>query len=69
MFYQSDVIITAYIDDLLIFGPNIKLINSTENKSDKKFDMKDIGAAAYFLGMQITRKKKFQNPQIFQIIS
>ena len=48
MFYQENVIITAYVDDLLIFGPDLKLINSIKEKLNKRFEMKDMGAAAYF---------------------
>ena len=66
MFYQENVIITAYVDDLLIFGLDLKLINSITEKLNKRFEMKDMGAAAYFLGIQISRDRKARKLKLSQ---
>ena len=39
------VIICLYVDDMLIFGPNVNVINETKNFLSSKFEMKDLGEA------------------------
>ena len=52
------VIISLYVDDMLIFGSNMHVINETKNMLKSHFDMKDLGEANFILGMKITTKKK-----------
>jgi hypothetical protein len=54
-FYDVHVIICLYVDDLLIFGSNIDVINTTKTLLKNNFDMKDLGEANVILGMKITR--------------
>ena len=50
------VIISLYVDDMLIFGSNIHVINETKKKKFKShFDIKDLGEANFILGMKITK--------------
>ena len=49
------VIISLYVDDMLIFGSNIYVINETKNMLKSHFDMKDLGEAIFILGMKITK--------------
>ena len=44
------VIVCLYIDDMLIAGSDDKMITSTKNMLNSKFDMKDLG-----LGIKIKR--------------
>ena len=37
------VIISLYVDDMLIFGSNIHVINETKNMLKSHFDVKDLG--------------------------
>ena len=50
---QSGVIIITYVDDMLITGPDTQGIKDIKKALQDKFEMDDLGAAAYFLGVQI----------------
>ena len=39
------VIICLYVDDMLIFGPNVNVINETKNFLSSKLERKDLGEA------------------------
>jgi hypothetical protein len=47
------LIVSLYIDDLLITGGNAKLIEEFKREMMKFFEMTDLGLMAYFLGMEI----------------
>ena len=49
------VIINLYVDDMLILGSNMHVINETKNMLKSHFDMKDLGKANFILGMKITK--------------
>jgi hypothetical protein len=51
-FDDAHVIICLYVDDLLIFGSNIDVINTTKTRLKNNFDMKDLGEANVILGMR-----------------
>ena len=44
------VIVCLYVDDILIVGNNDKMITSTKNMLNSRFDMKDLGLANVILG-------------------
>ena len=50
-----NVIISFYLDDMLIFGPNLHVINETKNMLKSHFDMKDLGEVSFILGMKIIK--------------
>ena len=50
------VIISLYVDDMLIFGSNVHVINEMKNMLKSHFDMKDLGEANFILCMKITKK-------------
>ena len=53
---QNEIILVAvYVDDLLIAGPNIGLINDLKSDLKGAFHMSDLGELNYFLGLQISR--------------
>ena len=54
-FNNAHVIICLYVDDLLIFGTNIDVINTTKIFLKNNFDIKNLGEANVILGMKITR--------------
>ena len=54
-FDGAHVIICLYVDDLLIFGPNMDIINVTKMPLKNNFDMKDLGEANVILGMKNSR--------------
>ena len=50
-------IVYLYVDDFLIFGSNIHVVNSVKQLLNAEFDMKDLGEANVILGIKITRTK------------
>ena len=48
-------IICLYVDDLLIFGSHIDVVNKVKNLLRQNFEMKDLGEADLILGTKITR--------------
>ena len=43
------VIITLYVDDMLIFGTSLDVVHSTKRFLTSQFDMKDMGEAKVIL--------------------
>lgn len=50
------LVVAIYVDDLLIFSNNTKLMTKLKTFLTSTFKMKDIGKSRYVLGIQITRK-------------
>lgn len=50
-------VILAYVDDLLIIGNQLSIINSVKTDLAKYFNIKDLGTLKYFLGLEFTRTK------------
>ena len=46
------VILCLYVDDILIVGSNNKVVKSTKNMLNLKFDMKEMGLAHVILGLK-----------------
>ena len=51
------VILCLYVDDMLIAGSDDKIIKSTKNMLQARFDMKDMGLADVILGVKIIRTR------------
>ena len=49
------VIISLYVDDMLIFGTSLDMVHSTKRFLASRFDMKDIGEDKVILGVKIIR--------------
>ena len=41
-----------YLDDILLIGNNIEFLDSIKGYLNKSFSMKDLGEAAYILGLR-----------------
>ena len=56
----SFIILSLYVDDMLLFGNDIEIIIATKGWLYSKFKMKDMGEANYILGVKIPmdRSKK-----------
>ena len=50
---QGSIIVTVYIDELLLFGPEIALIEALKCELSKAFNIKDLSPCTYYLGMHI----------------
>ncbi|XP_016567420.1 uncharacterized mitochondrial protein AtMg00810-like [Capsicum annuum] len=51
------VIVLIYVDDILITGDSINVIEETKADLKKVFKMKDLGELKYFLGIEFARSK------------
>ncbi len=51
------VIISLYVDDMLIFGTTLEIVEHTKSFLSSQFDMKDLGEASVILGVKIIRKE------------
>jgi hypothetical protein len=51
------VILCLYVDDILIFGTNMKLIHEVKSFLLKSFDMKDLGQADVILNIKLIKNK------------
>ena len=58
---KSFVILSLYVNDVLIAGNDMSLINAARDWLSSNFDMKDMGEVNYILGVRIVhnRSKRF----------
>jgi hypothetical protein len=49
------IYLVLYVDDILLIGNNKEIIHDVKTQLSSKFDMKDLGAANFILGMEIKR--------------
>ena len=59
------IIITLYVDDLLVAGSSTQVIETVKKKLDK-FKMSDIGDVSLVLGMEGTRDRENGTLSIFR---
>jgi hypothetical protein len=52
------VIVCLYVDEMIILGTNIDVVNETKQFLSSKLDMKDLGEADLILGIKLTKLKK-----------
>ncbi|GJZ09463.1 retrovirus-related pol polyprotein from transposon TNT 1-94 [Tanacetum coccineum] len=52
---QERLIISLYVDDLLVIGSNDHLVKEFKKQMEFEFDMSDMGLVSYFLGVEIKR--------------
>ncbi|KAG8479817.1 hypothetical protein CXB51_029556 [Gossypium anomalum] len=52
---ETLLIVLIYVDDLLVTGSKTDLINDFKIQMQEVFDMTDLGAMTYFLGMEVNR--------------
>lgn len=49
------IIISSYVDDMLVFSTNLEVINTTKNFFSSKFDMKDMSKINEIVGVKMTK--------------
>ena len=54
---SSIVFLILYVDDILLIGNDISMLNSAKESLNGKFSMKDLGEAMYILGIKIYRDR------------
>ena len=52
------VLILVYIDDLLVIGGNVDLVEEFKAEMMKQFKMTHLGLMSFFLGMEITQLRE-----------
>ena len=52
------IILLLYVDDILIVGQDVDMIQKLKRELSNTFDMKDLGSAKRILGMEILRDRK-----------
>ena len=52
---EERVILSVYVDDLLIVSKNLESVEAVKNQLNREFEMVDFGEASSILGIQITR--------------
>jgi hypothetical protein len=55
---SSVTFLVLYVDDILIIGNGIGMLNDVKSYLNKCFSMKDLGEAAYILGIKIYRDRQ-----------
>ena len=54
---SSIAFLILYVDDILLIGNDIEFVDSIKGYLNKSFSMKDLGEAAYILGIKIYRDR------------
>ena len=54
---SSVAFLIVYVDDILLIGNDIEFLDSIKGYLNKSFSMKDLGEAAYILGIKIYRDR------------
>ncbi|OWZ10531.1 polyprotein [Phytophthora megakarya] len=52
------VFISIYVDDLILFAPNLDMIQMLKDMLSSRFKMKDLGELHYILGWEISRNRR-----------
>jgi hypothetical protein len=52
------IYLVLYVDDMLLIGNNKDIIQDVKTQLSSKFDMKDLSASSFILGMEIKRDRK-----------
>ncbi|GKD84395.1 retrovirus-related pol polyprotein from transposon TNT 1-94 [Tanacetum coccineum] len=52
---KERLIISLYVDDLLVIGSNDHLVKEFKKQIESEFDMSDLGLVSYFLGIEIKK--------------
>ena len=55
---SSFAILSLYVDDILLAGNDIEMLNKIKLELGSEFEMKDMGEASYVLGIEIIRDRK-----------
>jgi hypothetical protein len=55
--HDKVVILTLYVDDILLAGNDVDMLDEVKQWLFKTFEMKDLGEASYILGIKIERDR------------
>ncbi|GJU49502.1 retrovirus-related pol polyprotein from transposon TNT 1-94 [Tanacetum coccineum] len=63
---KERMIISLYVDDLLVIGSNNHLVKEFKKQMESEFDMSDMGLVSYFLGMEIKQLPNVTSPLVYK---
>lgn len=55
--YTKQVIVIAYVDDMLVMGPRLKEVQKFKKDLSESYEITDLGELKYFLGIRILRNR------------
>ena len=55
--WELDSALILYVDDILLIGNDVLMLNLVKESLNGKFSMKDLGEAVYILGIKIYRDR------------
>jgi hypothetical protein len=55
------IYVALYVDDMLLIGNNMDAIKEAKKQLSSRFDMKDLGASKFIMGMEIKRDRATRN--------
>jgi hypothetical protein len=61
------IYVALYVDDMLVIGNNMDAIKEVKKKLSSKFDMKDLVATNFIMGMEIKRDRADRKIWLTQI--
>lgn len=53
------LVIGVYVDDLLITGTHVSVINKFKREMSTEFEMSDLGKLSYYLGIEVNQEKDY----------
>ena len=56
---DESLVIGVYVDDLLITGTNVAVINKFKEEMSAEFEMSDLGKLVYYLGIEVEQEKEY----------
>jgi len=62
----SVLIVILWVDDLIIAGSDTQCVSDFKQAISKRFQMKDLGALKWILGMEVTRDRSKRTLEITQ---
>lgn len=66
IYSKGDVYLLVYVDDILIASKGIEAVNKVKELLMSVFDVRDLGEAKYFLGMELLRDREAKTLKITQ---
>lgn len=63
---NTPIFLLVYVDDILIFTPSLVAAGRVRDSIRDKFDMRDLGSASFFLGMELERNRHDNTIKISQ---
>ncbi|KAI3655203.1 hypothetical protein MP638_003117, partial [Amoeboaphelidium occidentale] len=64
--YGVPLILTVYVDDVLLFSPDLKLVNKIIKDIAQHFKINELGPVKYVIGLEIERDRKSKTLSISQ---